>query len=241
VEEALPLQHQLLNAVERSDTAARHLRWLEVQPLRYRGELPEAVEVMQSLRSETRAAGELETLANLNGELAVACIWEGVGQEEELEDILQETLDLGERGLGTTVLARCLLSVQRARQGQPEAARHWLAEAHQKAGEARALVVWEPHPSWAEAHLAMAEGHWPQALVAFETTVDALGRTNLRWHRARTLIDWAGAHLARGEPGDRERAEELLREAEAEFEAMGAHGYSAMAQKRLGDLDMAVS
>jgi hypothetical protein len=196
---------------------------------------------MQSLRSETRAAGELETLANLNGELAVACIWEGVGQEEELEDILQETLDLGERGLGTTVLARCLLSVQRARQGQPEAARHWLAEAHQKAGEARALVVWEPHPSWAEAHLAMAEGHWPQALVAFETTVDALGRANLRWHRARTLIDWAGAHLARGEPGDRERAEELLREAEAEFEAMGAHGYSAMAQKRLGDLDMAVS
>ena len=82
----------------------------------------------------------------------------------------------------------------------------------------------------------MAEGHWPEALAAFEATVDTLGRTNLRWRRARTLIDWAGAHLARGESGDRERAEELLREAEAEFETMGAHGYVERVKGRLEEL-----
>lgn len=74
----------------------------------------------------------------------------------------------------------------------------------------------------------MAEGRWAEALAAFEATVDTLGRTNLRWHRARTLIDWAGAHLARGESGDRE--------ADAEFEAMGAHGYVEWVKGRLEEL-----
>jgi hypothetical protein len=82
----------------------------------------------------------------------------------------------------------------------------------------------------------MVGGRWPEALAAFEAGVDALGRRKLRWHRARTLIDWAEAHLARGEPRDHERALELLREAEAEFEAMGAHGYVERVKGRLEEL-----
>jgi hypothetical protein len=116
------------------------------------------------------------------------------------------------------------LSVRRARQGEPGAARHLLAEAQEQAAERGGFLV-EPYLSWAEANLAMAEGRWPEALAAFETAVDTLVRTNLRWYRARTLVDWAEAHLARGESGDHERAGELLREAEAEFEAMGAPLY----------------
>jgi hypothetical protein len=64
-----------------------------------------------------------------------------------------------------------------------------------------------------------------------------LDRANQRWHRARTLIDWAEAHLARGEPGDRERARDLLREAEAEFEAMPAARYVQRVKARLQELD----
>ena len=82
----------------------------------------------------------------------------------------------------------------------------------------------------------MAEGHWPEALAAFETMVDTLGRGKLRWDRARTLIDWAKAHLARSEPGDRERAQKLLSEAEAEFEAMGAPIYAEQVRGRLEKL-----
>jgi tetratricopeptide (TPR) repeat protein len=126
--------------------------------------------------------------------------------------------------------------VQRARQGEPEAARHLLSEAQEQAAEQGNLVESEPHLSWAEANLAMAEGRWAEALAAFEATVDAQGRTKERWYRARTLVDWAEAHLARGESGDRERAEELLREAEAEFEAMGAHGYVERVKGRLREL-----
>jgi hypothetical protein len=134
------------------------------------------------------------------------------------------------------VEARSLQSVQRARQGEHEAARHLLSEAQEQAAEQGTIAEWEPDLSWAEANLAMAEGHWAEALAGFEATVDTLGRTNLHWRRARTLIDWAEAHLARGESGDRERARELLREAEAEFEAMGAHGYVERVKGRLEEL-----
>jgi tetratricopeptide (TPR) repeat protein len=236
VEEAISSLRQLKDAAKEPGRQSVGLRWLEVLLLRYQGELAQAIEGLQSLRTEAREAGDLEGLAVSNATLARVCIWKEVRQEGELEAILQEWMDLCERGVWSAVEVRSLQSVQRARQGEPEAARHLLSEAQEQAAEQGTVVEWEPDLSWAEANLAMAEGHWPEALAAFEATVDTLGRSNLRWRRARTLIDWAEAHLARGESGDRERAEELLREAEAEFEAMGAHGYVERVRARLQEL-----
>ena len=214
------------------------LRLREVTLLRYRGELTEALEGLRSVRASARARGNLQGLAQVDEELAGAYIWEKVGEEpEEVEAILQETLNLNRRVLGRTVLAYCLLSVQRARQGEPGAARRLLDEAREQAAEQDETELWEPYLSWTEAHLAVAKARWAQALAAFERAVDALGQRKWRWRRARTLVDWAEAYLARGESGDRERAEELLREAEAEFEAMGAHGYVERVKERLEELD----
>ena len=98
-------------------------------------------------------------------------------------------------------------------------------------------VPWEPWLSWFGAHLAMVEGQWPQALASFEVTADTMGRRKWRWNRARTLLEWAEAHLARGEPGDCKRAGELLREAEAEFEAMGAPIYVERIRGQLRELE----
>jgi tetratricopeptide (TPR) repeat protein len=234
VEEVLASQRQLLVTAGRPGAAALELRMLEFRLLLFQGELAQATVGLRSLRPKFREAGDLQSLAWLNVNLAQACIWEEVGQEKKIEAMLQEALDLGH--LGTAVPVKSLQSVQRARQGEPEAARHLLAAAREQAAEQDAIVRLEPDLSMAEANLALAEGRWAEALGAFEATVDTLGRTNLRWYRARTLIDWAGAHLARGESGDRERAEELLREAEAEFEAMGAHGYVERVRGRLEEL-----
>jgi hypothetical protein len=55
-------------------------------------------------------------------------------------------------------------------------------------------------------------------------------------HRLR--LDWAESHVARGQPGDRERAVELLREAHAAFEEMGIRRYAAVAQQRLDELQV---
>jgi tetratricopeptide (TPR) repeat protein len=236
VEEELPSLRRLLDEVEESGMMALRLRLLEAIFLRYRGELAEAIDGLYSLRTEAREAGDLQALVFLDAELARLQIREEVGEGEELEAMLEELLDFDERGMGTAVEGHCLLSVLRARQGETEAARHHLAKAQEWAAERGEFGLWEPHLGWTEANLAMAEGHWPEVLVAFETVAGALDNRNLRWQRARTLIDWAEAHLARGEPGDRECAGELLREAEAEFEAMGAPMYVERVKQRLQEL-----
>jgi tetratricopeptide (TPR) repeat protein len=236
VEKMLPSLRQLLDAAETPGVAALWFGSLEAWLFRCQGELMEAIVRLQALRTEARAAGDLQWLRELSLRLAEVYLWEEVGEEEEIEAILQEILGLGEWSIRILGRARCLLSAQRARQGEPGAARHLLAAAHeQAAGQADSFV--ESWLSWAEANLAMAEGHWPEALAAFEATVDTLGRVNQRWYRARTLFDWAEAHLARDESGDRERAGELLREAEAEFKAMGISLYAERVKERLEGLD----
>jgi hypothetical protein len=57
-----------------------------------------------------------------------------------------------------------------------------------------------------------------------------------RWYRAQTLREWAEAHLSRDEPGDRERATELLGEALALFEEMNVPKYAERVRKRLHNL-----
>jgi len=71
------------------------------------------------------------------------------------------------------------------------------------------------------------------AWAAFQAAVDGFARAGLRWYRARTLREWGEAHLARGEPADRERARELLHEAVTEFEAMGIPYYAEQARGAL--------
>jgi hypothetical protein len=126
-----------------------------------------------------------------------------------------------------------MLSVLRARQGETEAARLLLAKAQEQAQERGEFPLWEAYLGWAETKLATAEGNWPEALGAFEAVADALDHRNLHWQRARVLLDWAEVCLSRGEPGDREGAGELLREAEAKFEAMGAPIYARQVRARL--------
>ena len=236
-EGAFPLLQQLAEAAEEPGfLIATRLRALEFQLLRLRGELAKAIEGLQSLRAEFRAAGDLQALAELSAGLGFVYISEGVGSEEEIQAILQELLDLGERGMGTGVLAQCLESVRRTHRGELEAARNLLASAREQAAEQGELVLWEPYLSWAEASVALAEGQWPEALTAFKATYDSLGHVKARWYQARILIDWAEAHLARGEPGDRTRAGQLLQEAQAEFEAMGAQGYIERVKARLAQL-----
>jgi hypothetical protein len=70
----------------------------------------------------------------------------------------------------------------------------------------------------------------------FQAAAHSFAQAGLRWYHAHTLAQWAEAHLARGNAGDRARAQELLREATAGFDDMGASAYAARIQARLADL-----
>ena len=98
-EEVVLSQRQLLDAADKPGAAALELRRLEFMLLQYQGELAQAIEGLQLLRTEAREAGELEAPVVSNAYLDRVCIWKEVGQDEELEATLQEWRDLCERGV----------------------------------------------------------------------------------------------------------------------------------------------
>lgn len=93
--------------------------------------------------------------------------------------------------------------------------------------------------NWLGADLAAAAGHWAEAMEHFEAADKSLARGGNPWRCARLRLDWAEAHTTRGEPGDRQRAAELLRQAQEAFQDMGVPRYAAVAQERLRKLGAA--
>jgi hypothetical protein len=89
---------------------------------------------------------------------------------------------------------------------------------------------------FAEWRLAVAERNWSEAWSAFESFIEMMEKSGIRWYRAQALREWSEAHLARGESGDKERARELLLESQAEFEEMGAPIYAAQVKEILSGL-----
>jgi hypothetical protein len=55
----------------------------------------------------------------------------------------------------------------------------------------------------------------------------------VRWYWVRWLLNWAEAHVARGEPGDLEWAKELLGDSQMAFQEMGIVRYAMLVRDRL--------
>ncbi len=159
-----------------------------------------------------------------------------LGEWEEAGSAAAEALAISERGVTNGAWLRCLLTTVRGREGRLEEAQRLLIEARRQAGQ-HPNVFEEESISLAEARLATIEGRWPEALTAFEATARLQAKIEKRWYHAQTLREWAEAHLARNEPGDRERATELLRESLSLFEAMNVPKYAGMVRERLQQLE----
>ncbi|MFN2168410.1 MAG: SpoIIE family protein phosphatase, partial [Anaerolineae bacterium] len=149
----------------------------------------------------------------------------------EAEAALEDSLEISQRGIGGSNWVRYQMSSMRARQGRFEEARRFLEE---RQTDALDSTVWdELLLALAQARLAVAEKRWSQALAAFETAAARQLRTGERLGWARTLLEWAQAHVSRAEPADLERAQALLREAHAVFEEAGVPYYAQVAQRQL--------
>ena len=207
----------------------------EAEILRHRGEWLEAVRLLRVCQADARQRGDNLTLNHTNHSLASALVdfctltdGSRIGHWAEAERALVESLQVYP---GASV-TRCVLSVIHARQARFEDAQSELAEARTWAGPA-SNPNWKAAFLWAEATLAAAEARWLEALSAYEALSRSHERSGRRWEQARILIDWAAAQAARGDPGDVERARELLRESLAMFEEMGAPGYESAIRDRL--------
>jgi tetratricopeptide (TPR) repeat protein len=232
-EQELSAQRQVLEMAPDPGLAALSQEGEEALLRRYRGELGPAVEQLTSLSARARTSGDLQMLMGFLGELIEPLL--ELGREAEAEAALQEAVALEERAEGGA-FSPLEMVAHRAKHGQIDEARRLLAGVQAWAGNRPPGLVRLIRMRWAEAHLQAAEGHWPEACASFAYVVDLLTRAGARWFRAQALRDLAETHSARGQPGDTVQARELLHEAMAEFDAMGAPFYARQVERRMGEV-----
>ncbi len=205
----------------------------EAWRLRCHGELGVARAAFQTALIGFRQHQAFDTLANMSCTFAEMLL--ELNDLALAENVLQEVLELVERGFMEPVEPHSLLVAVYARQGRMEAAHQALAKAQQEVGASpgvfSALLL-----AQAEARLAVAERQWSTAFTAFETARAHAAQHGIRWQHAQTLHEWAEAHLARNEPGDVDRARELLHESLALFEEMNVPKYAALVGDRIQSL-----
>jgi len=81
--------------------------------------------------------------------------------------------------------------------------------------------------------LATAMSRWPNAERHFEAAIEMDRRTGGQPWLAHAQEDYAGMLLARAEPGDRERARELIASARAAYDQLGMRTHAASASATL--------
>jgi tetratricopeptide (TPR) repeat protein len=233
VEKTLKGLYALLPSVGNRELGVASLRGWEAWLLRCRGEWAAARDAFQMACAGFRQHQAFDTLANVDCTLADLLL--ELDDVSMAEAVLQEALELAGRGFMEPVEPRCLLVALYARQGRMEEARRVLTETREQAGPQPGAFV-ALSLALAEARRSVAERRWSSAFDAFEAACARSARHNIRWQRAQILREWAEAHVARGEPGDGERARALLREAQTEFENMNVPKYAALVSQRLQEL-----
>ena len=234
VEHHLPRLRYLRDAAVDPGLAGRMFRCVEALLSLAQGDTAAGIQGLKAVQDEARQSGDLQLLAIADNIAADALL--DVGQVEEAASALLEAIEIGDQGIiYGSAWPRCRLSAIHARQGRLDEARRLLAEARRETtkGQSRAWDrLWLP---LGEAGVSAAAGEWPAAWAAFQEAADGLARAGMRWQHARCLSQWAEAHLARGDAADRQRAQALLRQAAAEFEAMDAPAYAALIRAHLED------
>ena len=234
---------QLLMDVPESSQAAAHFHTMATRLLRLRGCWSDCAARARADQADARGRGDVEEQALAGISLAVAVVesyllaGDPVGDLDEAEAALVFGVETSERSPQFAgVDMRVWLGFIYIIRGRLRDARRVLDAAQDAAGEPPSAHDM-PYVLWLRARLSAAEAHWEKALADFEETAACFSRTERRWHWARALLDWAEAYTTHGEPGDAERARELLCEAQAAFEEMSISRYAAVAQERLDALD----
>lgn len=181
--------------------------WLHYQL----GQHEPAIELLQKCQTALRARGDLQQVSSASSDLGY--ILREANRLDEAEVALKEAVDIGDRGLGIgPITPRADLSVVYAYQGRQAEAEALLQEATELAQKASHHELGQLFA--ARALIAVHQEQWEAAFVHFAETAQAVEALGARWFQAHNLLQWAEAHLKRGEPADHARAHELLQECE---------------------------
>jgi serine phosphatase RsbU (regulator of sigma subunit)/class 3 adenylate cyclase len=236
LERMLPELESLASEISDPRSANMELLGLQAGLHSLRGEHKKALVMLNDCREEARGRGDLQHLSNYDFQITVVYLdmhWSGDEINwQDLEGILREAIDIGERGVSSTVLPLSFLSITYTLQGNYEAAHQFLEKSIQ--GKSREPSIWSDLAVLqASAHLAAAEGNWDQSFAAFEKVYDTYSQSNRRWSQARTLSDWGDALTYRGEPTDFVSARQLYNQSLVIYSDMGAAWYKEQVESRI--------
>ncbi len=204
--------------------------WLDYQ----QGKYGTAIDLLLQCQADYRRLGDLQQLSNLNCDLGM--FLRELNRLEEAEAALLEAIEIGDRGLGSgPVVPRCELAVVYACQGRQAEAQALLELVRQLINQDQAYHE-QARLNLSEALIAVQEQRWPEAIAHFAEVAAATEQLDARWYQGRVRLQWAEAHLARGEAADYQLAYDLLQQCHTLFTAMKNPFYLAKVEEMLAKM-----
>ena len=161
-----------------------------------------------------------------------------LGHYSRSEELLLQALDITRSGRSVTTLPSllaCLCELY-LHSGELQKAQAYLAEAQAMLAKSQ---DWHGLPGdlyLAEGMARAAEGRWAEADAAFREAVEVDQRYELCWDEAKVYYEWACTLLSKGDEGARECALELLNQAIALWDPMGALPYAERCRVKLAEV-----
>jgi tetratricopeptide (TPR) repeat protein len=218
----------LLGLIDNTGPPAILLRTAQAVLLHRQGEWATAAQLLRDIVVETQQKGNMNYFGIAAFFLAYVLVDMQV-YDEGKQFLEQVRPFLGMASSPEYFYTIIIFSLQ---QGNLDQARDFLARARALSGPniglpAQSFFLLE------EALVAAEERRWPKAFEGFKTAVQNFANAGLVWDLAQAQCVWAEAHLRRGKPKDIQAARELLGEALALYEKMGAIKHAEVVREKL--------
>jgi len=235
VADLLPTLQDMKNSLPDPGSGGIGLKQLHSWLLSYQGNLDQAFKVIHQRLIDERETGDLMRLAYAHYLIAEISLI--AGDIERGKQASKELIGLAEQGMISKPGGYSFLSRVYSRTGEITKARNLLKLAIDALQDPDQLDFDQLSILWAQADLNVAVKDWNDALITYKRLVDLYAKYGFLWHANRVRVDWATALLASGEPGDIEKAHQLLETAIEQDQKMGADGFTQMVAEKLADLE----
>jgi predicted ATPase/class 3 adenylate cyclase len=228
----------LATKISDPDLTRERLSQFQAILLRLQGKILKSLVMVRECRTIFKERGDLQHLEKVDYEIIIGNLmknWSGGEPNwQEVEEVIHELNDLGEKGWGKKA-PLCLLSIVNTFRGNHQ-------EAHQFLEQAKLIKDYSsPFGDYvlisrATAYLAASEDRWEEAFEVYEDLIENLSHKGFRWEHAHALCDWGDAHVSRGESADLEAARKLYDQSLEIYDDLEALWYRKQIEKRLAKI-----
>jgi tetratricopeptide (TPR) repeat protein len=235
VDSELPLLQRLQDELGNPGTTEVGLGGAAAHAVHFRGDFQAAKKLYQQNFDKSEEGGQLQD-SYWTG------MWFGdllmdLAEFKEAKDILLRVIEIGEK-IGGGARPSFQMAILKAKMGDIRSAEQQLAQAEEQFAEQPA-ALWTPWEERARAFVALGNSEPAEAWDHFAKCIESAKGMHLNGVLGAYLLEWAQALIELGEREDFKKAEELVQEARAVFEALEAPKYVSMADATLKKIESA--